>query len=76
MVGEEPCSVRGDWIKIAKKDADIESVRYPEVLESALCFGWIERGARRSTGTTSSSGSLCGGRAASGRGSTVRLPSG
>jgi uncharacterized protein YdeI (YjbR/CyaY-like superfamily) len=33
---------RGVWIKMAKKDADIESVRYPEVLESALCFGWID----------------------------------
>ena len=32
----------GIWIKIAKKDADIESVRYPEVLEIALCFGWID----------------------------------
>ena len=32
----------GLWIKIAKKDTGIESVRYPEVLESALCFGWID----------------------------------
>lgn len=32
----------GVWIKIAKKDTGIESVRYPEVLESALCFGWID----------------------------------
>jgi uncharacterized protein YdeI (YjbR/CyaY-like superfamily) len=32
----------GVWIKMAKKDADIESVRYPEVLESALCYGWID----------------------------------
>ena len=32
----------GVWIKIAKKDAGIDSVRYPEVLESALCFGWID----------------------------------
>jgi uncharacterized protein YdeI (YjbR/CyaY-like superfamily) len=32
----------GVWIKIAKKDAGITSVRYPEVLESALCFGWID----------------------------------
>lgn len=32
----------GVWIKIAKQDADIESVRYPEVLESALCYGWID----------------------------------
>ena len=32
----------GVWIEIAKKDAGTESVRYPEVLESALCFGWID----------------------------------
>ena len=32
----------GVWLKIAKKDTGIESVRYPEVLESALCFGWID----------------------------------
>jgi uncharacterized protein YdeI (YjbR/CyaY-like superfamily) len=32
----------GVWIKMAKKDAGVESVRYPEVLECALCFGWID----------------------------------
>jgi uncharacterized protein YdeI (YjbR/CyaY-like superfamily) len=32
----------GVWIKMAKKDAGIDSVRYPEVLEVALCFGWID----------------------------------
>jgi uncharacterized protein YdeI (YjbR/CyaY-like superfamily) len=32
----------GVWIKMAKKDAGIASVRYPEVLDSALCFGWID----------------------------------
>jgi uncharacterized protein YdeI (YjbR/CyaY-like superfamily) len=32
----------GVWIRIAKKAAGIESVRYPEVLESALCYGWID----------------------------------
>ncbi|HWX96346.1 MAG TPA: YdeI/OmpD-associated family protein [Solirubrobacteraceae bacterium] len=32
----------GVWIKMAKKDAGIASVRYPEVLEIALCFGWID----------------------------------
>ena len=32
----------GVVIKIAKKDSGVESVRYPEVLESALCFGWID----------------------------------
>jgi uncharacterized protein YdeI (YjbR/CyaY-like superfamily) len=32
----------GVWIKMAKKDAGIDSVRYPEVLETAICFGWID----------------------------------
>ena len=32
----------GVWIKMAKKGSGIESVRYPEVLDSALCFGWID----------------------------------
>ena len=32
----------GLWIKIAKKATGIESVRYPEVLDSAICFGWID----------------------------------
>jgi uncharacterized protein YdeI (YjbR/CyaY-like superfamily) len=32
----------GVWIKMAKKGASIESVGYPEVVESALCFGWID----------------------------------
>ncbi len=32
----------GVWIKIAKKGTGIESVRYPEVLDSALSFGWID----------------------------------
>ena len=33
---------KGVWIKMAKKGSGIESVRYPDVLESALCFGWID----------------------------------
>ena len=41
MAKNHPLS-EGIWIKIAKKDADIKSVRYPEVLKSALCFGWID----------------------------------
>jgi uncharacterized protein YdeI (YjbR/CyaY-like superfamily) len=32
----------GVWIKIGKKASGIPSVCYPEVLESALCFGWID----------------------------------
>ena len=36
----------GLWVKIAKKGSGIKSVHYPQVLESALCFGWID-GQRR-----------------------------
>ena len=32
----------GLWIKIAKKGTGIETVAYPEVLEVALSFGWID----------------------------------
>jgi uncharacterized protein YdeI (YjbR/CyaY-like superfamily) len=39
---ENHAASEGVWIKMAKKGAGIESVRYPEVLESALCFGWID----------------------------------
>jgi uncharacterized protein YdeI (YjbR/CyaY-like superfamily) len=39
---ENHLAADGVWIKMAKKDAGVESVRYPEVLESALCFGWID----------------------------------
>src|SRR3979411_2012355 len=41
-LGENHTGPEGVWIKMAKKDAGVESVRYPEVLESALCFGWID----------------------------------
>jgi uncharacterized protein YdeI (YjbR/CyaY-like superfamily) len=29
-------------VKVAKKGSGIDSVRYPEVLDTALCFGWID----------------------------------
>jgi uncharacterized protein YdeI (YjbR/CyaY-like superfamily) len=32
----------GLWLKIAKKDHDVPTVSYPEALEVALCFGWID----------------------------------
>ena len=32
----------GLWLKIAKKDSGIPSVTYPEALDVALCFGWID----------------------------------
>jgi uncharacterized protein YdeI (YjbR/CyaY-like superfamily) len=33
---------RGLWLKIAKKDSGIPTVSYPEAVESALCYGWID----------------------------------
>jgi uncharacterized protein YdeI (YjbR/CyaY-like superfamily) len=39
---EQHAASPGVWIKIARKGTGIGSVRYPEVLESALCFGWID----------------------------------
>jgi len=32
----------GVWIKMAKKGSGIPSVAYPEVLDTAICFGWID----------------------------------
>lgn len=32
----------GVWIKMAKKASGIPSVRHPEAIETALCFGWID----------------------------------
>jgi uncharacterized protein YdeI (YjbR/CyaY-like superfamily) len=41
-LAENHAGSEGVWIKMAKKDTGIESVHYPEVLDSALCFGWID----------------------------------
>lgn len=41
----------GVWVKIAKKASGIPTVAYPEVLETALCFGWID-GQRRALDDT------------------------
>ena len=32
----------GMWLKIAKKESGIASVTYPEAVEVALCYGWID----------------------------------
>lgn len=32
----------GIWIKFAKKGSGIESVTYPQALDVALCYGWID----------------------------------
>lgn len=35
-------SERGAWLKIAKAKSGVPSVSYPEALEVALCYGWID----------------------------------
>ena len=37
----------GIWLKIQKKGAAGRSVSYPEALDEALCFGWIDGQKRR-----------------------------
>jgi uncharacterized protein YdeI (YjbR/CyaY-like superfamily) len=32
----------GEWVYLYKRDARREGLRYPEALEEALCFGWID----------------------------------
>jgi uncharacterized protein YdeI (YjbR/CyaY-like superfamily) len=32
----------GLWLRLAKKAAKLQSVSYPEALEVALCYGWID----------------------------------
>ncbi|AKF10710.1 YdeI/OmpD-associated family protein [Sandaracinus amylolyticus] len=35
-------SSRGLWLRLAKKGTGTPSVTYPEALDVALCFGWID----------------------------------
>ncbi len=35
-------SVDGIWLRIYKKASGVPSVTYPEALDEALCFGWID----------------------------------
>jgi uncharacterized protein YdeI (YjbR/CyaY-like superfamily) len=39
---EHHATADGVWVKIAKKATGIPTVAYPEVLDTALCFGWID----------------------------------
>ena len=41
----------GIWVKIAKKSTGIETVAYPEVLDVAISYGWID-GQRRALDET------------------------
>lgn len=39
---EHHAAVPDAWVKIAKKGSGVTTVRYPEVLDTAICFGWID----------------------------------
>jgi uncharacterized protein YdeI (YjbR/CyaY-like superfamily) len=34
--------LEGIWLRIAKRGSGVETVRYPEVLDAALSYGWID----------------------------------
>ena len=42
---------RGLWLQIARKGAGARSVSYPEALDVALCYGWIDGQKRAQSGT-------------------------
>jgi uncharacterized protein YdeI (YjbR/CyaY-like superfamily) len=39
---EHHADTPGVWLRIAKKAAPVSTVAYPDVLESAICHGWID----------------------------------
>lgn len=41
-LGEHHATSPGVWLRIAKKESAIQSVTYPEALDAALCYGWID----------------------------------
>jgi uncharacterized protein YdeI (YjbR/CyaY-like superfamily) len=43
----EHATAPGAYVRLAKKGAGVPSVSYPELVESCLCFGWIDGISRR-----------------------------
>jgi uncharacterized protein YdeI (YjbR/CyaY-like superfamily) len=43
----EHATAPGVYVRLAKKGAGVPSVSYPELVESCLCFGWIDGVSRR-----------------------------
>lgn len=41
-LAEHHATSEGLWLKIAKKGSGVETVSYPEALDAALCYGWID----------------------------------
>ena len=44
---KEHASCPGVWLRIAKSSAGVPSVQYPQALDVALCYGWIDGVKRR-----------------------------
>ena len=44
--------VNGVWMRLAKKNSSTKSITYPEALEIALCYGWIDAQKRAESETT------------------------
>jgi uncharacterized protein YdeI (YjbR/CyaY-like superfamily) len=41
-LAQQHASSPGVWLKIAKKGSGATGVSYPDALEAALCYGWID----------------------------------
>ena len=41
-LAENHATSNGLWLKIAKKDSGIGTISYPQALDVALCYGWID----------------------------------
>jgi uncharacterized protein YdeI (YjbR/CyaY-like superfamily) len=41
-LAENHATSRGLWLRFAKKGSGVDTVSYPEALEAALCYGWID----------------------------------
>jgi uncharacterized protein YdeI (YjbR/CyaY-like superfamily) len=43
---ENHCTSSGVWVRIYKKESGVKTIYYPQALDGALCYGWID-GLRR-----------------------------
>lgn len=46
-LAEQHAASPGVWLKLAKKGSETESVTYPEAVDVALCYGWIDGQTKR-----------------------------
>jgi uncharacterized protein YdeI (YjbR/CyaY-like superfamily) len=46
-LAQNHATVQGVWLQLAKKASGMASVTYPEAVEEALCYGWIDGQSRK-----------------------------